>query len=94
MLPDFPAGFDPYTEFPILKHWDFYNHAGVAPLSKRAADALIQYTNEALNESYLSGHWYSKAEQCRKLCAKLIGATPEEIAFVKNTSEGIAFVAN
>lgn len=94
MLPDFPAGFDARVEFPILKHWDFYNHAGVAPLSKRAADALIKYTNQAQNEAYLNGRWYDQAERCRKLFAKLIGSTPEEIAFVKNTSEGIAFVAN
>jgi cysteine desulfurase / selenocysteine lyase len=94
MLPNFPTNFDPRAEFPILEHWDFYNHAGVAPLSKRAADALVKYAGEAQTEAYLSGRWYSQAEHCRKLCAKLVGSTPEEIAFVKNTSEGIAFVAN
>jgi len=26
--------------FPILRQWDFFNHAGVCPLPKPAADAL------------------------------------------------------
>jgi len=93
-IPSFPAGFDPLREFPILSRWDFYNHAGVAPLSNRAADALMKYTAEARDDAYLTGRWYDHAETTRKLAAQLIGATPQEIAFTKNTSEGIAFVAN
>lgn len=94
VLPPFPNGFDPLREFPILARWDFFNHAGVAPLCGRAAEALLRYTNEARDDAYLTGHWYDQAETTRKLAAKLIGATPAEIAFIKNTSEGIAFVAN
>jgi cysteine desulfurase / selenocysteine lyase len=93
-LPEFPAGFQVEHEFPILRHWDFYNHAGVAPLSNRAAEALQKYTAEARDHAYLTGRWYVQADRVRQLAAKLIGATPEEIAFVKNTSEGLAFVAN
>jgi len=93
-LPSFPMGFDPQREFPILSRWDFYNHAGVAPLSNRAAEALLRYTAEARDDAYLTGRWYDHAETTRELAAKLIGATPKEIAFIKNTSEGIAFVAN
>jgi hypothetical protein len=29
--------------FPILRNWDFFNHAGVCPLPRAAADALRQY---------------------------------------------------
>lgn len=93
-VPALPTGFDALREFPILSRWDFYNHAGVAPLSNRAAEALFKYTAEARDDAYLTGRWYDQAETARKLAAKLIGATPQEIAFTKNTSEGIAFVAN
>jgi len=93
-LPPLPAGFNTRAEFPILGKWDFFNHGGVAPISKRAADALTKYTGEALNDAYLSGNWYGHAETTRKLAAQIINASPDEIAFVKNTSEGLAFVAN
>jgi len=89
-----PDGFDPKREFPILNRWDFFNHAGVSPLSQRAADALRTYTEQALNDAYLTGHWYAQAEDVRKMSARLINALPEEIAYIKNTSEGLAFVAN
>ena len=42
----------------------------------------------------MTGKWYQQAEQVRKSAARLINADPTEIAFVKNTSEGLALVAN
>ncbi|HYG77943.1 MAG TPA: aminotransferase class V-fold PLP-dependent enzyme [Planctomycetota bacterium] len=93
-LPPLPPGFDAGREFPILKRWAFFNHAGVAPICRPAAEALNLYTQQALEDSYVTGNWYGKAETTRALAAELIHAAPEEIAFVKNTSEGLAFVAN
>src|SRR5438477_263188 len=40
MLPPLPASFIPEKEFPILNHYTFFNHAGVAPIAARAADAI------------------------------------------------------
>src|SRR5262245_49476052 len=93
-IPSLPDGFDAKKEFPILEHWDFFNHGGVSPISARAAAALEKYTREAKEDAYLTGHWYGQADSIRAIAAKLINAHPDEIAFVKNTSEGIAFVAN
>ncbi|HYF49886.1 MAG TPA: aminotransferase class V-fold PLP-dependent enzyme [Planctomycetota bacterium] len=89
-----PASFDREREFPILNSWDFFNHAGVSPISQRVADALQKYTHEALHDAYLTGNWYDQAHDVRKLAARLINAEASEIAFIKNTSEGLAFVAN
>lgn len=81
--------------FPVLKKWAFFNHAGVSPLPRVAADQIKRYANQAQAGAYLGGgSWYADLEVLRKLCAKLINALPEEIAFVKNTSEGISIVAN
>ncbi len=80
--------------FPILRQWNFFNHAGVSPLSGPAADALRQYTQQAQESVYLGTKWYSDIEQLRILAAKMINAHRDEIAFVKNTSEGISIVAN
>src|SRR5829696_8946369 len=80
--------------FPILRQWDFFNHAGVCPLPKVAADALRTYAKQAQEVAYIDTGWYRDIEKLRILAAKLINARSEEIAFVKNTSEGIATVAN
>jgi cysteine desulfurase/selenocysteine lyase len=93
-LPPLPANFSVAEEFPITRNWTFFNHAGVAPISARAAMAIERFAHEARDDSYLSGRWYHKIELVRKLAAEFICAHPEEISFVKNTSEGIAFVAN
>ena len=39
------------------------------------------------------GEWMATYEGIRKSAARLINAKPEEIAIIKNTSEGIAIVA-
>ena len=79
--------------FPVLGHWDFFNHAAVAPLTRAAADALRAYAGQAETVAYLDTGWYRDIAALRESVARLIGATKEEIAFVKNTSEGIATVA-
>ncbi len=93
-LPPLPAGFDVPSEFPIVNQWNFLNHAAVAPISARAAAALETYARDASCHAYLTGQWYAKADEARARAARLMSATAEEIAFVKNTSEGLAFVAN
>jgi selenocysteine lyase/cysteine desulfurase len=80
-------------EFPILREWDFFNHAGVSPMPRVAADAMRQYARQAETSVYLGTNWYSDIEQLRILSAKVINAHRDEIAFVKNTSEGISIVA-
>jgi selenocysteine lyase/cysteine desulfurase len=80
-------------EFPILREWDFFNHAGVSPLPRAAADAMRRYAQQAEISVYLGTNWYGDIEQLRILAAKVINAHRDEIAFVKNTSEGISIVA-
>lgn len=79
--------------FPILKEWDFFNHGGVSPLPRCAGDTLRQFARDAEERTYLVGTWYRDIEQLRQLSARLINAHRDEIAFVKNTSEGMSIVA-
>jgi cysteine desulfurase/selenocysteine lyase len=81
-------------EFPVLRKWDFYNHAGVAPLPRVAADAMRTFARQAEEGAYLDTQWYKDVESLRDSTARLINARRDEIAFIKNTSEGIATVAN
>ncbi len=81
-------------EFPILRELAFFNHAGVAPISGRAAEAMRQYAQQAATRAYVDSGWYRRAGEVKRLAAKLIGARgPHEIAFVPNTSAGLSLVA-
>ncbi len=81
-------------EFPILKRLTFFNHAGVAPLSRRAAEAVRQYAAQAETAAYHKAVWYARAREVKRMAARLINAGGEhEIAFVPNTSTGISLVA-
>src|SRR5687767_8866268 len=80
--------------FPILREMDFFNHAGVAPLPRVAADAMRKYAQQAETVAYVNTGWYREVEKLRDVAASLINAHRDEIAFVKNTSEGVATVAN
>lgn len=80
-------------EFPVLRHWDFFNHAAVCPLPKAAADALRHYAAQAETIAYIDAGWYRRISALRGAVAGLMNATKEEIAFVRNTSDGISLVA-
>lgn len=80
-------------EFPILSECDFFNHAGVSPLPRRAGEALRRFADQYERRAYLESGFYREVEGLRALAASLINAAADEIAFIKNTSEGIATVA-
>ena len=82
------------SEFPVAEKLIYLNHAAVAPLSRRAAGAMRGLADDALEYGSLHyGAWLETYQGLRNAAARLIGAAPEEIAIVKNTSEGIATVA-
>jgi len=81
-------------QFPVSENLIYLNHAGVAPLCRRAAEAMKNLVEDACRwGSYHYAQWLDAYEGLRKAAARLIGAVPEEIAIVKNTSEGIAAAA-
>ena len=81
--------------FPVSREIVYLNHAAVAPISTRAAEAMARYAHEATTRGALryDGFYDAEVERVRGRAAHLIGAQPEEIAFVKNTTEGIGIVA-
>jgi cysteine desulfurase / selenocysteine lyase len=82
-------------EFPVTSRLIYLHHAGVAPLCRRAANAMKQLADDALlNGSLHYPDWTETYEGLRRATARLINAEPAEIALVKNTSEGVATVAN
>jgi cysteine desulfurase / selenocysteine lyase len=79
--------------FPITRNYNFLNHAAVAPLSRPAADAMRLYIEQLCTCAGIRAGFYKHAEQVRRAAAQLISASPEEVTFVKNTTEGLGWVA-
>ena len=81
-------------EFPVTKNLIYLNHAAVAPLPRRTAAAIQAFAQDALDFGSLHyDRWLDTYEAVRVATAQLIGAHRNEIALVKNTSEGISMVA-
>jgi selenocysteine lyase/cysteine desulfurase len=82
------------SEFPVTRRWAFFDHAAVAPISGRAQQALADWaTDMAENGDVHESQWVQRIETVRRLAGQLLNADPLDIAFVKNTSEGIGIVA-
>jgi cysteine desulfurase / selenocysteine lyase len=80
--------------FPVTHNLVYFNHAAVGPLSTRACDAMEHHARDQREFGALHWRqWYAEHAALRASAARLIGATPGEIAILKNTSEGLSFVA-
>ena len=83
------------AEFPVTKSYIYMNHAGVAPISSRVRDAMMGFVEDAtVNGAVNVEAWVETAEMCRSVAAQLINADSTEIAFMKNTTQGILIAAN
>jgi cysteine desulfurase/selenocysteine lyase len=82
-------------EFPVTENRIFFDHAKVSPLPIRVREAVNAFVKDVSSfgtENY-SG-WMAKVESVRASFSRLINADVSEVAFVKNTSEGISIIAN
>ena len=80
--------------FPVTRNLIYFNHAALGPLSVRAAEAMERFVRDQRDYGALHWKkWYAEDAKFRESAAKLIGAQSDEIAILKNTSEGLSFVA-
>jgi selenocysteine lyase/cysteine desulfurase len=81
-------------EFPITRACVYFDHAGVAPVSRRVADAVTAFIADARDFARLHyPAWEARAEAVRAAAARLVNATADEVAFVASTSDGLSAVA-
>ena len=80
-------------EFPVTREKIFLAHAGVCPLPRRVAERVAHYAMTCTlgDQETLLPHF--EIQQTRALAAQLIGAQPDEIAFVGPTSLALSYVA-
>jgi cysteine desulfurase / selenocysteine lyase len=81
--------------FPITERLVYLNHAAVSPLPT----PTIKATEAQLHDVFENGSmhfrkWLSVKEEARRLLASLLGARPEQVAFMRNTSDSLSTVAN
>ena len=80
--------------FPACEGRTYLNCAAVAPGSTRVRAAINAWLDDHVAQGNMaSGQWWTRAAEARARTAALIGASPEEVAFVRSTSHGLAMVA-
>jgi selenocysteine lyase/cysteine desulfurase len=81
--------------FPITEQSIYLNHAAVSPPPAPTIQAIkAQLDDVSENGSANYRNWIATKERARKLAADLIGARSEQVAFTRNTSDGLSTVAN
>ncbi len=84
------------THFPFADGLHYFNNASLGPSPKLVAEATNEFrrTLDMHPSKYMWGGWSRKKEEVRRRSAGLLGVSPEEIALVHNTTEGMNVVAS
>ena len=81
-------------EFPVTRRMVYLDSAHQAPLATSIRAALDDFHAEAQETAGPKPIWLQRVERTRARVAALLAARPDEIAFTKNTSEGLNIAAN
>jgi cysteine desulfurase / selenocysteine lyase len=81
-------------DFPAAERILYLDTAHQAPLARSVRDALLRFYEEGLYAGGPKPMWLDRVEEVRGRVARFINADPDEIAFTKNTSEGLNIAAN
>lgn len=80
--------------FPVTERYVYLNHAAITPPSRSVLDAVNEYmTDMSLHGSVRDTHWFEQFDAAHAVMARLIGAAPNEVAFVKSVSDGLNLIA-
>ncbi|HUU02031.1 MAG TPA: aminotransferase class V-fold PLP-dependent enzyme [Myxococcota bacterium] len=83
------------SQFPISEEFIYLNHAAVSPLPRRCREEMESYLDELTRYGaarYPDVVWNSLTET-RVISARLLGARPDQIFFVRSTSQGLGIAA-
>jgi selenocysteine lyase/cysteine desulfurase len=87
---------DLHTEFPILARKTYLNSCSLGALSQRALSYVHRFHEEwhAYGASAWYEIWVSRMEQLRAAVARMIHASPEEVALTASVSTALASLAS
>lgn len=82
-------------DFPALNRHVYLNAAAASPTPWPVREAVTAFYRELESDGDRRwSAWLERREQIRGSVARLVGATPDEIAFVPNTSTGINLIVD
>jgi selenocysteine lyase/cysteine desulfurase len=81
-------------EFPVTVSKVFLAHAGVAPLTRAAADAIGEFARRGAADDQESEWATGKVGETRRTAARVLGCRPSEVALLGPTALGLNLVAN
>jgi cysteine desulfurase / selenocysteine lyase len=81
--------------FPATQHLTYLNSAAVSPMPTTAVDAInSQLTDVSTHGSAHYPDWIDTKNRARSLVAEMLHVRADQIAFMRNTSDGFATIAN
>lgn len=81
-------------EFPVLEKMLYLDSAHQTPLPDAVRSAMVEFLSEGSEAAGPKPVWVSRIDVARRGVAALLNAGADEIAFTKNTSEGLNIAAN
>jgi cysteine desulfurase / selenocysteine lyase len=81
--------------FPAAEKYIYLNSAAVSPMPRTAVEAVTNQLRDVMwNGSVNLADWINTKTRCRDLVANMLKVESEQVAFVRNTSDGFSTVAN
>lgn len=81
-------------EFPITERLLYFDTAHQAPLAASIRSALQRFYDEGCENAGPKPRWLARVDTVRSKAARLLGCGAGEVAFIKNTSEGLNIAAH
>lgn len=83
------------AEFPVLEHTAYFTCNGLGPIPRRTRDAIVDAVDAYFGSGIMAHFAYTDVLQTtRERGAAIMGAEPDEIAFVQNTSHGVLLASH
>jgi cysteine desulfurase / selenocysteine lyase len=82
------------ADFPALENWTYLNTATYGHVPRRSVAAIARHfahRDELACSDFLA--WYDESDRIRASIARLINATPDDIAFIPNSATALGLIA-
>ena len=85
----------PRDQFPVTEHYRYFDHAGISPLPRVSVEAAQWFVDRMMRKGKLDyDELESRQVATREAGARLMGVPVNDLAFIKNTTEGLGFVSS
>ena len=80
--------------FPVIDRHTWLNHAAISPWPAAVGVAMRGFVDENIAQGPLGyAKWLDTEQSLKKRAAELLGAAQDDLALLKNTSEGLSLIA-